>query len=92
MSHNERASKFAMIEQPMVSISYLTQDEESFDILARLLYQITGIHLPKNEKNISLMAARLGPVLRRKGMEDYRPYIQHLKQAPTWDVDEFVSQ
>jgi chemotaxis protein methyltransferase CheR len=49
----------------------LRQDTQGFLAIASLLFRLTGINMQPNDKNLSLMAGRLGPMLRLRGLPGY---------------------
>lgn len=69
----------------------LRRDRSGFLRLAALLEELCGIHLPDSEKNLSLMAGRVGPILRERQIESYEKYAEILKLRSTADLQEFVS-
>lgn len=57
----------------------LTSDVQGFQLLSQLLKELAGINLTSNSKNYCLMASRLGPVMRERGIEKYRDFYQRVK-------------
>lgn len=49
----------------------LRQDIQGFLAVAGLLHRLTGINMQPTDKNLSLMAGRLGPMLRLRGLPGY---------------------
>lgn len=70
---------------------FLKRERPEFQELSDLLKRLSGISLPMNEKNLTLMACRLAPVLRRYGMQSYRPYLRYLRSDNKSFTQEFVS-
>ena len=70
-----------------VGFDSLVKNEEGFLKLAILLRERAGINLPLTSKNLSLMAGRLGPLLRRNGFVDYQDLLMKLKtdQGPLFE-------
>jgi chemotaxis protein methyltransferase CheR len=69
----------------------LQQDLPGFLVLSRLLKELAGINLPDNLKNLSLMASRLAPVLKARGLGDYGTFARLLKSGDQEAITEFVS-
>jgi chemotaxis protein methyltransferase CheR len=71
--------------------SRLRNDRSGFVRLATMLGDLTGIHLPESEKNLSLMAGRLGPILRERDLESYDAYAGILAHRIPDDLQTFIS-
>lgn len=85
------AIKKALQEYQSESLRQLA-DEEGFALLADLLKSLAGIHLPDNDKNRTLMASRLGMVLRSHGFQTYAEYHRYLTAGANGGAaQEFVS-
>lgn len=69
----------------------LQDDHEGFDRLSRFLHDATGIYLPRNSKNLTLMATRLGPMLKKQGIPDYATYLAGLQKGDSVARAGFVS-
>lgn len=69
----------------------LRNDQQGFKQLAELLKQVAGIHLPPSEKNKSLMAARLAPLLRHNGLNGYMQLIALLNGENRALMTEFLN-
>jgi chemotaxis protein methyltransferase CheR len=59
----------------------LIKDTKGFESLAQILRQRAGINLPLTGKNLSLMAGRVGPLLRRSGLGTYRDLLQQVSTS-----------
>lgn len=71
--------------------SRLRRDQRGFTRLAEMLQRICGIHLPNSEKNLSLMAGRLAPLLRDSGLDGYESYANRLATGDQRLIQEFVN-
>lgn len=71
-------------------LAALQQDGAGFLMLAEVLKRECGIHLADNPKNRSLMAGRLGPIFKEKGITTYAEYFK-LLSAGREEAAEFVS-
>jgi chemotaxis protein methyltransferase CheR len=69
--------------------SGIYQDLAGVERASALLKDWAGINLPNNDKNRSLMAGRLAPILRAMGIETLSEYIDVLEKNPS---KELVSQ
>jgi chemotaxis protein methyltransferase CheR len=56
----------------------LLEDKKGFGELSQFLKQIAGIHLPLNEKNLSLMASRLVNLVKENSCRNYKEYLKAL--------------
>lgn len=91
-----------MIKQNLKKIVYpafseinnnpLSKDKDGFTLLAELLHDLVGINLPQNDKNLSLMSARLWPILRDLEFTNYSQYLNYLKSAGENELNEFISR
>lgn len=72
-------------------IDRLQKDLNGFSKLAQILKMETGINLVTSEKNITLMASRLGKVLKRLKIESYKDYIRLLENKNPLIVTDFIS-
>lgn len=71
----------------------LQKDQSGFQLLAQHIKSLCGINLPATEKNQSLMASRLLPLLRARGFTKYKEYSHYLaNEASSQELQEFVSQ
>lgn len=70
----------------------LLKDKEGFSQLAELLHDLVGINLPQNDKNLSLMSARLWPKLRELQLVTYSDYLLFLQNGSDTDLNDFVSR
>lgn len=75
MSANQRfvAPTFSLAEASDFT-NRLREDRNGFCKLAAQLRRLTGINLQPTEKNLSLMAGRLGPMMRDFGVGSYSEY------------------
>ncbi len=79
-------------EPKIVSTVHLTMPPETFSDLSRLLHDLTGINLPLNEKNMTLMAGRISSALRSRNLNSYEEYRALVTKNPTAEViKEFIS-
>lgn len=62
-------------------LASLQADTPGFECLANILKDAAGIHLIPSQKNMSLMASRLIPVLRQHSVFDYREYAKVVKSS-----------
>jgi len=72
-------------------IDRLQKDLNGFSKLAQILKIETGINLITSEKNITLMASRLGKVLKRLKIESYKDYIHLLENKNPLILTDFIS-
>ena len=49
----------------------LIRDEKGFELLSQLLRELTGVNLPNNPKNLTMMAGRLSPILMHLNIKTY---------------------
>jgi chemotaxis protein methyltransferase CheR len=68
----------------------LQKDEKGYKVLSDLLRQLSGIHMPVNDKNLTLMACRLAPLFKRRGVESYQTYLNLLRTKDSQVLHEFV--
>lgn len=66
-------------------------DLKGFTLLAERLRGLTGVDLVASEKNLTLMACRLGPLMRRLGTSTYTEYDRVLRGGEGGVVREFIS-
>jgi chemotaxis protein methyltransferase CheR len=92
MSHSSR------ISIPVISFDEanrfahsLRNDLQGFKLLSGLLKQVAGINLPPSEKNKSLMAARLAPLLRQNNLNGYTQLMTLLNSENKALMTEFVN-
>ena len=69
----------------------LMQDTKGFEKLAAFLKVRAGINLPTTGKNQSLMAGRVGPLLRRHQLASYADLLKCLGQEDSKIEKEFVT-
>ncbi len=69
----------------------LQKDKRGFTELSQILRGEAGIHLADNLKNHCLMASRLVPVLRGRGLSEYRQFLEVLKAKDARALKELVS-
>lgn len=72
--------------------SRLQSDKTGFQKIANLLQELVGIHLPMNEKNLSLMASRLAKLMSVQGLSSYADYLSFLDRGDEGAISEFISQ
>lgn len=72
-------------------LSKLEADKQGFKLLTEYLYSLCGIHLPENDKNLSLLASRLVIIFKEKRLNSYIEYYNYLiKSGPAAHAD-FIS-
>lgn len=59
--------------------SHLLEDKNGFDKLAALVQELTGITLPNNDKNRTLMAGRLHSLLTKHELKSYDELAQKIR-------------
>ena len=62
--------------------------KKQFDFFAQLIFSFTGIHLPDNEKNYSLLNNRLRKVLRSNGLNDFENLMEAMNGIPSATLKE----
>lgn len=55
-------------------------NKTDYDQLAQIIFKLSGIHLPFNDKNIALMHNRLGKMLRKYNLTEYSQLVDFLKE------------
>lgn len=80
----------SLINDSQTLLHELQSDNRGFEQLAGVLKSMTGINLPLNSKNLSLMASRLNPILRDRGLSDYREFFQLISGNNKKAIDEFI--
>ncbi len=68
----------------------LQADVAGFRLLSKELKDRTGINLPENSKNLSLMASRLHSRIADMGLETYQEYLELLRDEDPELLREFV--
>src|SRR4051812_24560702 len=90
MSKNLKKSNLEWLD--LSKNSYLQLNTNIYDDLSgierasHLLKEWTGINLPPNEKNRSLITGRLGPVLRTLNIKTLTEYIDHLEKLSSREL------
>jgi chemotaxis protein methyltransferase CheR len=69
----------------------LRRDRRGYDELARVLRDMTGVTLPPSEKNVSLMAGRLGPLIRAHELDGYDGVLAALRRGDADVEREFIA-
>jgi chemotaxis protein methyltransferase CheR len=69
----------------------LQTDTNGFIQVSKVLEDLAGIHLPLNEKNLSLMSSRLSALMRSLSLQSYEQYIEHLNNGDDSTIREFIS-
>lgn len=69
---------------------HLQADVEGFRLLSKELKERTGINLPENSKNLSLMASRLHSRIADIGLETYEEYLELLRDDDPELVRDFI--
>lgn len=90
MSKSSSAQQLILPEFHSDSVAALQRDVAGFEELARILRELTGINLPLNDKNLSLMASRTAPLLRKYRITRYDEYVALLNDSSAEVVSEFV--
>lgn len=62
---------FDSLEASNKTHQYLLSDEDGFNKLAEIIKYLTGITLPNNDKNKTLMAGRVHPLLQKYQFDNY---------------------
>ena len=68
----------------------LEEDENGFELLCKKLYELSGIHLPKNQKNISLMSGRMIKVLHKMNLNNYNQFYKLLRANDEQAKKDFI--
>ena len=87
------APKFPVLETHEYheeSFAELSADQAGFQKLAAYLKERAGINLPVSGKNLSLMAGRVGGLLRRQGFSKYQQLYHELTHGNTSLEKEFI--
>lgn len=74
-----------------IKLENLERDEEGFKNLTYLMHKISGVSLPDNKKNRTLVASRLRKILIKKNKTTLMGYWSFLRKATQQDINEFVS-
>lgn len=69
----------------------LQTDTVSFEKLSAFLKKYAGINMITNGKNLTLMACRLAPILKKRSLRNYREYLDILAHPTAEILAEFVS-
>ncbi len=73
----------AAAKQAVGRLSPIPMSDEEFDQISRIVYEHSGIALPRGKR--SLLAARLQPLVRQLGYEDFKSYHDEVLGQPTAD-------
>ncbi|MBC7659809.1 MAG: protein-glutamate O-methyltransferase CheR [Chitinophagaceae bacterium] len=68
----------------------LLRDTAGFLTLADALKRLAGINLPTNEKNLSLMASRVAPLLKKSSLLSYRSLKSLIDQGDKEIINKFI--
>lgn len=68
----------------------LQADDKGYRVLADALRQSSGIHMPLNEKNLTLMACRLAPLFKEIRIDSYQTYLNHLRSRDPKVLKQFI--
>jgi len=95
MNARSTLNSSAVSDMPSLSdraayVDALRRDVAGFERLTVHLKRLTGIHLPTNDKNKSLMAARLSKVLKEHELPNYGAFAVLLSQGCTDLAAEFI--
>lgn len=74
-----------------VNTSDIDLKEKSFKYFAGKMYELAGVNLPVNAKNLALVKNRLAKIIRTRGMKSYEELISLLEQNRQEDINEFIS-
>lgn len=91
----DAASKFVppptILSDATAAMNALRKDRRGFDQLARMLQDMCGVTLPPSDKNLSLMAGRLGPLIRSQGLDGYSGVLAAINSGDRDIVEEFIA-
>lgn len=73
------------------SINQIELTSKDFAYFAKKIYELAGIHLPSNDKNISLVQNRLSRLLRRHELSSYSALADKIEKGGPLIIDEFIS-
>jgi chemotaxis protein methyltransferase CheR len=83
--------RYATLQEAQSLHRNVRRDHSGYDRLAARLNALIGVDMPASEKNRTLMACRLAPLLRRHGCESYSQYELLLKGGDQEMIREFIS-
>ncbi|GIL16488.1 MAG: chemotaxis protein CheR [Oligoflexia bacterium] len=68
----------------------MQSDRKGFQLLSDYLRNAAGISMPLNEKNLCLMASRLGKVMRNHNLDSYAELYKRMQMGDMKVRDEFI--
>ncbi len=74
-----------------VNTSEIDLKEKSFKYFAEKMYELAGVNLPLNAKNLALVKNRLAKIIRTRGLKSYEDLIAVLEKNRQDDINEFIS-
>lgn len=84
MTAKKKEEEKTILSEDQEELSRLMNETRGFEKLSDLLKELTGINLPMNSKNLSLMANRMRKVLR---VTKHKSYKEFLRQLDTGDPE-----
>jgi chemotaxis protein methyltransferase CheR len=78
------------IEETRRGHEELINDVKGYDLMATIIQDLTGIHLPNNDKNRTLVAGRLSSIIQSRGLKGYTDLAAKLKSNFSKDLREEV--
>jgi chemotaxis protein methyltransferase CheR len=85
------AGRYPTLQEAHSLHQTVRRDLAGYDRLAARLNSLIGVDMPASEKNRTLMACRLAPLLRRHGCENYSQYEMILMTGDPEATREFIS-
>ncbi len=83
--------RYSSLQEAGILHQTVRRDHAGYDRLAARLNSLIGVDMPASEKNRTLMACRLAPLLRRHGCENYSQYELILMTGDPEATREFIS-
>lgn len=80
-----------LVDEDQEQLARLMNETRGYEKLSTLLKQLTGIHLPMNSKNLSLMANRMRKVLRTTKLTSYKEFLSLLESGDSEARQKFVT-
>ncbi|MDZ4662125.1 MAG: protein-glutamate O-methyltransferase CheR [Pseudomonadota bacterium] len=91
MKYDNSGAAKNLVAEGQDEIKELVAETEGFEKLAALLKEYTGINLPTNSKNISLMANRMRKVLKSSQVVSYKEFLRILESGDSRGRHDFVT-
>ncbi len=66
-------------------------DRQTYQFFADLMYQLSGVNLPHNPKNESLVKNRISKLMRKTKISSYKDLVIELKKSSQNLINEFIS-